>query len=110
MSTSLIKTAMESLVPEASARISRHGVIIFTMPDGGKICDTGRAISYSDNARKQALAYMAEKWNVRRKDVDRKTGRTVYTLASGQRVEDRGNVIERPAFRPQQERARGMER
>ena len=101
---------MASLAPEARARISRHGVIIFTLPNGGKICDTGRAISYSDNVKEQALAYMAEKWNVRRKDMDRKTGRTIYTLASGQRIEDRGNVIERPAFRPQRERARGMER
>jgi len=29
---------------EATAIISKHGAIIFTIPNGGKVCDTGKEI------------------------------------------------------------------
>ena len=108
---------MESLAGGATARISKHGSVIYTLPGGGKICDTGRSISFSDEARETALAYMAAKWNVKRRSLDRASGDTVYALANGQKVYDRKgrNVFEMPAAvhrQRQQERTRsqGMER
>ena len=108
---------MESLASGTTARISKLGSVIFTLPDGGKICDTGHSISFSDEARETALAYMAAKWNVKRRSLDRASGDTVYTLANGQKVYDRKgrNVFEMPAAvhrQRQQERTRsqGMER
>ena len=110
---------MESLAGGATARISKHGSVIYTLPGGGKICDTGRSISFSDEARETALDYMTAKWGVKRRRVslDRDTGDLVYTLDSGQKVYDRKgrNVFEMPAAvhrQRQQERTRsqGMER
>ena len=110
---------MESLASGTTARISKLGSIIFTLPDGEKICDTGRSISFSDEARETALDYMTAKWGVKRRRVslDRDTGDLVYTLDSGQKVYDRKgrNVFEMPAAvhrQRQQERTRsqGMER
>ena len=110
---------MESLASGTTARISKLGSVIFTLPDGEKICDTGRSISFSAEARETALAYMAAKWNVKRRSLDRVSGDTVYTLANGQKVYDRKgrNVFEMPAAvhrQRQMERERprnqGMER
>ncbi len=108
---------MESLASGATARISRHGSVIYTLPDGGKICDTGRGISFSPEARTTALAYMSAKWNVKRRSLDRASGDVVYTLAGGQKVHERKgrNVFERPAPAHRQrqmerERSQGMER
>ncbi len=110
---------MESLASGATARISKHGSVIYTLPGGGKICDTGRSISFSPEARATALAYMSAKWNVKRRSLDRASGDTVYTLISGQKIYERKgqNVFERPAVvhrQRQLERERprnqGMER
>ena len=112
---------MESLASGATARISKLGSIIFTLPDGEKICDTGRSISFSAEARETALDYMTAKWGVKRRRVslDRDTGDLVYTLDSGQKIYERKgrNVFERPAVvhrQRQLERERprnqGMER
>lgn len=112
---------MESLASGTTARISKIGSIIFTLPDGEKICDTGSSISFSDEARETALDYMTAKWGIKRKRVslDRDTGDLVYTLANGQKVYDRKgrNVFERSAVvhrQRQLERERprnqGMER
>ena len=106
---------MESLASGTTARISKLGSVIFTLPDGGKICDTGRSISFSDEARETALDYMTAKWGIKRKRVslDRDTGDLVYTLADGQKVyEQKGrNVFERPAAvhrQRRQEQSRGQ--
>ena len=77
---------MESLASGTTARISKLGSIIFTLSDGEKICDTGRSISFSDEARETALDYMTAKWNVKRRSLDRASGDTVYALANGQKV------------------------
>lgn len=99
---------MESLASGTTARISKLGSIIFTLPDGEKICDTGRSISFSDEARETALDYMTAKWGVKRRRVslDRDTGDLVYTLDSGQKVYDRKgrNVFERSAVVHRQRR------
>ena len=104
---------MESLASGTTARISKLGSVIFTLPDGEKICDTGRSISFSAEARETALAYMAAKWNVKRRSLDRASGDTVYTLANGQKVYDRKgrNVFEMPAAvhrQRRQEQSRGQ--
>lgn len=104
---------MESLASGTTARISKLGSIIFTLPDGEKICDTGRSISFSDEARETALDYMTAKWNVKRRSLDRASGDTVYTLANGQKVYDRKgrNVFEMPAAvhrQRRQEQSRGQ--
>ena len=106
---------MESLASGATARISKLGSIIFTLPDGEKICDTGRSISFSAEARETALDYMTAKWGVQRKrgSLDRDTGDIVYTLASGQKIYERKgqNIFERPAVvhrQRRQEQSRGQ--
>ncbi|MGE9985610.1 TraI/MobA(P) family conjugative relaxase [Desulfovibrio sp. SGI.169] len=108
---------MESLASGATAKISKYGSVIYTLPGGGKICDTGKSISFSPEARATALAYMSAKWGVRRQTVDRASGDTMYTLASGQKIHERKNqnVFERPAAVRRQrqlerERSKGMER
>ncbi|ATD82366.1 MULTISPECIES: TraI/MobA(P) family conjugative relaxase [Desulfovibrio] len=90
---------MDSLASGATARISKHGSVIYTLPTGGKICDTGRSISFSPEARATALAYMSAKWNVKSRSLDRASGDTVYTLIGGQKVYERKgqNIFERPA-------------
>ena len=56
LKTSLLSDAlMRSIAPGATARISRHGVVIYTLPDGGKIYDTGRRISFSESARRAEI-------------------------------------------------------
>ncbi|WP_332248638.1 TraI/MobA(P) family conjugative relaxase [Desulfovibrio sp. 3_1_syn3] len=106
---------MESLASGTTARISKLGSIIFTLPDGEKICDTGRSISFSAEARETALDYMTAKWGVKRRRVslDRDTGDLVYTLDSGQKIYERKgrNVFERPAVvhrQRRQEQSRGQ--
>lgn len=106
---------MESLVPGSTAEITKHGSIVFTLPDGGKICDTGKNISFSAEARETALDYMTAKWGVQRKrgSLDRDTGDIVYTLASGQKIYERKgqNIFERPAVvhrQRRQEQSRGQ--
>ena len=86
---------MESLVQGSVAKISKHGSVIFTLPDGSKICDAGKFISFSGDARGTALAYMAAKWNVKSQRLDRISGDMVYTLAGGQtmRVGREKNVL-----------------
>lgn len=94
----LSMTTMETLTSDATTKISKHGSIIYTVQGGGKICDTGKSISFSESARETALAYMAAKWGVRRRTVDRATGNAVFILTSGQRVvlEPGKNSLERP--------------
>ena len=89
---------MESLGQGCVAKISKHGSVIITLPDGSKICDAGKFISFSGDARGTALAYMAAKWNVKSQRLDRVSGDMVYTLAGGQtmRVGKEKNVFERP--------------
>lgn len=65
---------MESLAEGTTAKISKHGSVIYTVPGGGKICDTGKQISFTPDARETALAYMAAKWGVKRRMVDRLSG------------------------------------
>ncbi len=108
---------MESLASGATAKISKYGSVIYTLPGGGKVCDTGKSISFSPEARATALAYMSAKWGVRRQTVDRASGDIVYTLGSGQKVYDRKgrNVFERSAAVRRQrqlerERSQGMGR
>lgn len=90
---------MESLASGTTARISKHGSVIYTLANGQKICDTGRSISFSPEARETALAYMAAKWNVKQRSQDRASGDIVYTLANGQKIYEQRerNVFERPA-------------
>lgn len=97
---------MQSLSSGATAKISKHGSVIYTLPEGGKICDSGRSISFSPEARETALAYMAAKWGVKRRAVDRASGDNVYTLVNGQKVFEQAgrNVFERPAAMHRQRR------
>lgn len=108
--TRLLSVAtMETVASGVTARISKHGSVIYTLPNGGKISDAGKSISFSEGTRETALAYMAAKWGVRRRTVDRATGNAVFILASGQRVvlEAGKNILERPTGRPrEQERTR----
>lgn len=75
---------MEKIVPGVQASITAHGNIIYRLPQGGKVCDTGRQISFSQEARETALAYMSMKWNVRSRTKDN-LGET-FTLADGTKI------------------------
>ena len=39
---------MEKIVPGVQASITTHGNIIYRLPQGGKVCDTGRQISFGE--------------------------------------------------------------
>lgn len=79
---------MEKIVPGVQASITTHGNIIYRLPQGGKVCDTGRQISFSQEARETALAYMSAKWKIKSRRQD-KAGDTVYTLTGGRQVIER---------------------
>lgn len=79
---------MEKIVPGVQASITTHGNIVYRLPQGGKVCDTGRQISFSQEARETALAYMSAKWKIKSWHQD-KAGDTVYTLTGGRQVIER---------------------
>lgn len=87
---------MESLVSGVTSKITKHGSIVYTLPNGGKICDTGKHVSFSPNDWGKAVAYASAKWGVKRSE-----------LANFDK-----NMIERPKFRRQrqQERPQNHER
>lgn len=87
---------MESLVSGVTSKITKHGSIVYTLPNGGKICDTGKHVSFSPNDWGKAVAYASAKWGVKRNE-----------LANFD-----NNMIERPKFRRQrrQERPQNHER
>lgn len=87
---------MESLVSGVTSKITKHGSIVYTLPNGGKICDTGKHVSFSPNDWGMAVAYASAKWGVKRSE-----------LANFDK-----NMIERPQFRRQrqQERPQNHER
>ena len=78
---------MESLVPGSTSKITKHGSIVFTLPGGRKICDTGKHISFSPDARNEGLAYAAARWGIRQSELTKLDG----------------NSIERPQFRQQRQ-------
>ena len=86
---------MESLVSGVTSKITKHGSIVYTLPNGGKICDTGKHVSFSPNDWGKAVAYASAKWGVKRSE-----------LANFDK-----NMIERPKFRQQrqQERTRNQD-
>lgn len=79
---------MEKIVLGVQASITTHGNIVYRLPQGGKVCDTGRQISFSQEARETALAYMSAKWKIKSRRQD-KAGDTVYTLTEGRQVIER---------------------
>lgn len=101
---------MESLVTGAKAAISRHGHLIYTLPNGEKICDSGKAISFSEGARPEALAYMSAKWHIKRVERSHE-GKSVYVLPDGQKIKDIGQrQFVRPEARRARERNQGIDR
>lgn len=101
---------MESLYPGTKSSVSSHGEVIFTLPDGGKICDSGRRIRFSPEARSVAMTYMAAKWHVRGRERD-ESGKPVYTLSDGRKIRDGGLMFERPpAGERHKERSQDFER
>lgn len=89
---------MESLAEGTTAKISKHGSVIYTVPGGGKICDTGKQISFTPDARTTALAYMSAKWGVKRRTVNAFSGEVAYILADGRKVTEQAekHCFERP--------------
>ena len=56
---------MEQIAAHFSAIIDRKGTVIFSLPDGGRIMDSGKEIFFSGNnkaARHTALQYAQKKW------------------------------------------------
>ena len=88
---------MESLVPEVKTKITRNGVLVFTLPDGGKICDSGRQITFSDEAKEKATEYMVATWLVKKQEWGLNRGSLM--LPDGQYLEDTGkNMFVRPSI------------
>lgn len=101
---------MESLVTGAKAAISRHGHLIYTLPNGEKICDSGKAISFSEGARPEALAYMSAKWHIKRVERSHEE-KSVYVLPDGQKIKDVGQrQFVKPEARRIREKNQGIER
>lgn len=102
---------MHKVAPEGTkSEISSHGVVIYSLPDGGKVCDTGKSITFSDTAEPTAIAFMQKKWNLRIKKTEKSpTGKTMIVLANGQKLEAVNNRFERPVYKPR-EQQKGMER
>ena len=100
---------MEKIVPGVQASITTHGNIVYRLPQGGKIIDTGRQISFSQEARETALAYMSMKWNVKSRTKDN-LGET-FTLVDGTKISlPKGqNRFGRPKKAPQR-RNQALER
>ncbi len=55
-------------------RSDGRGTLIFTLPDGGIICDDGRKISFSDDAQNVARRYMLTKGAGREQTVEKELG------------------------------------
>lgn len=75
---------MEKIVPGVQASITTHGNIVYRLPQGGKIIDTGGKISFSPEVRETALAYMSIKWNVKSRVRDNLC--ETFTLADGTKI------------------------
>ena len=107
----LISQALiRSQCPDVKTEVTKHGHLVFTLPSGEKICDTGSRITFSEGARTEALAYMAASWGIKRMEKDRE-GKPVFVLPDGQKIHDKGNrEFERPKPKPQRERGKGFER
>lgn len=102
---------MESLAEGTTSRISKHGSVIYTVPGGGKICDTGKQISFTPDARATALAYMSAKWGVKRRTVNAFSGEVAYILADGRKViQAEKHCFERPDMGRRRAQDRSRER
>lgn len=102
---------MESLAEGTTSRISKHGSVIYTVPGGGKICDTGKQISFTPDARTTALAYMSAKWGVKRRTVNAFSGEVAYILADGRKViQAEKHCFERPDMGRRRAQDRSRER
>ena len=56
---------MEQIAAHFSAIIDRKGTVIFSLPDGGRIMDSGKEIFFSGNneaAQHIAVQYAQKKW------------------------------------------------
>ena len=107
----LISEALiRSQCPEVKTAVTKHGHLVFTLPNGEKICDTGNRITFSEGARTEAIAYMSAGWGIKRLEKDRE-GKPIFVLQDGQKIHDNGNrEFKRPKPRPQRERGKGVER
>lgn len=99
---------MESLVPEVKTKITRNGVLVFTLPDGGKICDSGRQITFSDTAKEKATEYMAAKWLVKKQEWGINRGSLM--LPDGQLLADSGKNMFVRSVVMGRERSKGLAR
>ena len=63
------ETLMETLAPGANMRVTRHGTLIFTLPDGGIIRDTGKKLVFDADSARLAAEYARKKWHLRREEV-----------------------------------------
>ena len=60
---------MEALAPGVQMSVTKHGALVFALPEGGIICDTGKKIVFDTSAERLATAYARKKWNLRREEV-----------------------------------------
>ena len=76
---------------DITRRVDGKGVVLFTLPSGGSIRDTGKELYYSAHAEKAhgvALAYAALKWG---KNITQEQGKILFHKTPEiQREQERG--------------------
>lgn len=85
---------MESIAPGVKTQITRNGILVFTLPDGGKICDFGRKVTYTDGEKDKTLAYLTVKWGLKKQEWGITRG--ALLLPDGQILVDNGKAFVRP--------------
>lgn len=60
---------MDALAPGVQMSVTNHGALVFALPEGGIICDTGKKIVFDTSAERLAMDYAHKKWRLRREEV-----------------------------------------
>ena len=60
---------METLAPGVNMEVTTHGMLIFTLPDGGTICDMGKKLVFDTDSARLAAEYARKKWYLRKEEV-----------------------------------------
>ena len=60
---------MEAMAPGVQMSVTNHGALVFALPEGGIICDTGRKIVFDASAERLAMDYARKKWFLHKGEV-----------------------------------------
>lgn len=60
---------MDALSPGAQMSVTNHGTLVFALPGGGIVCDTGKKIIFDASTERLAADYACKKWYLRKEEV-----------------------------------------